>query len=677
MKDQPNRLGTETHHRFAGTEIDRSKPIRFRLNGRWISGQAGDTVLSAVLASGILAAGEHAGSPLALDERFAPHVAARGERDERSAILPMARTPALDGLDLITSRTRPGGNLSDRLPRGLTPWVRSGPATLGHRFDEARELSGSWIDRVPESTLKADLVIVGGGIAGLSAAVAAGQKNNSVILVERRPYLGGDIRFFGSMEGEEPPEVIISGLLDRLARLPHVRLMTGTEAFALYDRAVRVHRVEQDGQTLKSQVLALASPRIILATGTVERLPIFSGNRLPGTSGALAAFHLADRYGVWPGRSAVITTSASEPYRLALLAQDAGIIVRRVADTRIQPQSRFVEYAKAYGIAQGPGLLPTETSLFNGEEGNLAVQFSVTVAGAAGAPPALHTDRLIASGGWQPDLTLWHMAGGASVWVPGPARLMPDGDVEGVLLAGSAAGYSTNWACIRSGHAATARLFARTLPRVEDRLIDPAFETPAAPTSVAPWSGNAAPAYLDFGVSMTARPASAEGSRLPLWPFNRKNGGGELAGQSRLLSIGDIAAAVQIGAIPEVDAAVVAQERSIITGDLVNAKRSEPSLLGKAPPAALPFPRFLAGRFGPEPKLIRVLPHDSRDLETGAFIHLSSSGTNPMDAVGVVVRPAGKSDAGALALVARHSAEPGAEIWVRHLGQMVRAKLTD
>ena len=53
MSRQPNRLAATESHKFAGTEIDRSKPLSFRLNGRVIDGFAGDTVLSAVLAAGI------------------------------------------------------------------------------------------------------------------------------------------------------------------------------------------------------------------------------------------------------------------------------------------------------------------------------------------------------------------------------------------------------------------------------------------------------------------------------------------------------------------------------------------------------------------------------------------------------------------------------------------------
>ncbi|MBU2367320.1 MAG: (2Fe-2S)-binding protein, partial [Alphaproteobacteria bacterium] len=74
MRDNPNRLGTEADHLLQGSAIDRSRPLRFRLNGREVSGFVGDTVLSAVLASGIDTVGKRGGVPLALSAHHAPAI---------------------------------------------------------------------------------------------------------------------------------------------------------------------------------------------------------------------------------------------------------------------------------------------------------------------------------------------------------------------------------------------------------------------------------------------------------------------------------------------------------------------------------------------------------------------------------------------------------------------------
>ena len=97
MSPVTHRLAADAPHGLGGAAIDRTKPLSFRLNGREITGFAGDTVLSAALANGIQSAGRHGDAPLALEESFAPLVSTG-----RGSLLPMERTPALAGLDLIT-----------------------------------------------------------------------------------------------------------------------------------------------------------------------------------------------------------------------------------------------------------------------------------------------------------------------------------------------------------------------------------------------------------------------------------------------------------------------------------------------------------------------------------------------------------------------------------------------
>ncbi len=98
MDGQPNRLPGGGAQRFGGREIDRGRPLRFWLDGRLIRGFAGDSVLSAALGSGIVAAGRRGGERLALDERLAPAVVVRRRGQRAGEALPMARMPAVDGL---------------------------------------------------------------------------------------------------------------------------------------------------------------------------------------------------------------------------------------------------------------------------------------------------------------------------------------------------------------------------------------------------------------------------------------------------------------------------------------------------------------------------------------------------------------------------------------------------
>ena len=210
---QPNRLAADAAHQFGGIELDRSKPLSLRLDGHHIDGFAGDTVLSAALAAGIDTHGPIGELPLALTERFAPLVVSRRAATHPRAALPMNRAPALDGLDLVTLGPRTGSAFS-------TPFNR-GTHSLRHRLETLTE--PAWLRTEPDTTLIADLLIIGGGVAGLTAADAAATAGHRVILVERRPWLGGDARYFGAVGDEESPEQLTTRLLAkvRAARRDH------------------------------------------------------------------------------------------------------------------------------------------------------------------------------------------------------------------------------------------------------------------------------------------------------------------------------------------------------------------------------------------------------------------------------------------------------------------------
>src|SRR5690606_22646079 len=105
MTQQPDRLDPGDHH-LAGSAIDRARPLQFRLDGRLIAGFAGDTVLSALLASGVDTAGRRDRAALALSSRHAPAIAFSALAGDRQSALPMARTPAGDGADYVTLAPR-------------------------------------------------------------------------------------------------------------------------------------------------------------------------------------------------------------------------------------------------------------------------------------------------------------------------------------------------------------------------------------------------------------------------------------------------------------------------------------------------------------------------------------------------------------------------------------------
>ena len=674
MSKEANRLSAATRHYLHGREIDRAKPLKFRLNGRSVHGFAGDTVLSAAMASGLDTAGSRGGEPMALDERFAPPVAPRSLAREPQRALPMERMPASDGLDLATIAPRHIGRSRSGVARQFWRFFGGPVRSLGHRFDDAAALAGPWADAPPSRTIDAALVVVGAGFAGLSAALYAARAGDTVVLIERTQGAGGAARFFGAIEGEDAPDLISTRMLGELLQMPNVTILFRTEAFTILDTTVRAHQVEVGPSGATGLVLDIKARFVILATGAFERLPVFPGNRLPGVSGALAAFQRADRFGVWFGKNAVFNTSVSEAYRLAMMAHDAGVGILKLSDTRLRPQSRFIEFSKAYGIQLATALMPIAVKPRAGAAG-VAVSLGGAIEGLDQPPVSTFADQFIVSGGWQPDLGLWHVAGGESRWRAETGRLEASAEVPGVMLAGAAAGYRSNRACLQSGAAAVAKLFLGFEPDVEDLRIDPTYESSDDLTAIAAFDAAASGhSYLDGGFSLTTRPSAAPPKRLSLWPGARKERW-PLADQARALSVNDVASGVQLKAIPEDDAGIVAQERCVIAGDLIDSGRLRSPTLPASP--AKQIPPYLEGRFGPNAALWTIAADDARSFETGLLVYSNSDKSSPLEAIGVVLGAAPGSREGALILIGAGAAKAGEQVFVKDISRPVPVKLVE
>ena len=645
MTGHANRLAAEAGRHLTGTAIDRDRPLQFTLDGRVINGFAGDTVLSAVLASGIDTVGLRHDAPLALSVRYAPTIIAAALAGDPQQALAMERTPATAGAEYLT--------LSGNRRRPIAGWLRrlTRPrASLGLDLDQPHAMRIPWPTTAGAQERTVDLIVVGGGVAGMTAAVAGAKAGLKVALLESTPRLGGDARLFGTLEGEETPDQSIGRLTDALAKSDAITVWTNAEVFAARTGAIRAHVIEMSGGVPSGRVVDLHASHIVIATGSIERLPIFPGNRLPGVVGALEAFELAHHYGVWRGQSALFATVSGPAYRLAMLASDAGVAVPRIIDGRSQPQSRFIEFSKAYGITLAAGTVVASARPAAKGKG-LVVTPQLAMEDIIRTEPDLVVDRLIACGGWQPDLTLWHMAGGESRWNSVAARLEPTAGPAGIALAGSAAGYLSRRACLASGGDAIDLLLGRPRRTVDELTIDPIYETPDAPAFVATASEEpGAPSFLDAGRRYIERPLTAQ-SRWPTWlPFAPKPAGWSLADTPQPLDVADIAAGVQLGAIPASSAGIVAQERvAMVAIATTPAAGSEASTRLPLPL----IPSFLAGRFGSGAQLWVIAPSETRTLEPGALIHRSADDTDPLAAIGVVVRVT--TDATIALLAASHT----------------------
>ena len=463
------------------------------------------------------------------------------------------------------------------------------------------------------------------------------------------------------------PDVVVGIRAELVADHAQPGLLTRTEVYRVQGDRVLSHQVVVESGSPRGRVLAITAARIVIATGALERLPVFPGNRSPGIVGSLAAFQRAERFGVWPGKRVLINTPHSAGYRLALYAKDAGVEVQRIIDTRINPHSRYIDFCKATGVTLASGLIATEALTLKRNLPGLRVAFAVAIDEITQDAEPIETDQLIAAGGWQPDIALWLAAGGGATWDATNRWLGPRGTLEQIALAGSAAGYRSATACIASGKAVVQQFFGKPAPPVEDKAIDTIFESPDAPTPIAPFRiATRGTAYLDRGWTLITRRAAAAS----------RHGVSQLAVHPVALSLSDIAAAVAIGAVEARDAASIAAERCTTGGDIADTGWRVTRATLDAGPIPLP-PLYLTGRFGPKPQLCVIAVSDSRFFEPGCLVFANSDTTDPLKAIGVIYAAAPGGRSGGLALLEKAPTALDTTLFVRDTSGAVAVKVME
>lgn len=179
---------------------------------------------------------------------------------------------------------------------------------------------------------KVELIIVGGGPAGLSAALAAANYGVNVILVEEREFLGGQLvkqthRFFGSeKEYAGTRGLKISNLLvEEIKENEHIKVLTSSRVLGIYkDKIVTI--------LTNNKMMKYFPKALILATGASEKFLAFENNDLPGVFGAGAVQTLMNLYGVSPAKKILMVGSGNIGLIVSYQLLQAGVEVTCVIE---------------------------------------------------------------------------------------------------------------------------------------------------------------------------------------------------------------------------------------------------------------------------------------------------------------------------------------------------------
>ena len=325
---------------------------------------------------------------------------------------------------------------------------------------------------MPESdktiALRAGLVVVGAGPAGLAAALAAAQGGVDVVLLDAAPSAGGQV--WRARQGVVAAPV--ARALGRLARAG-VRVLAGTRVvMSLPGRTLLI-----DGPAGAQQ---LQWTRLVLATGARERLLAFPGWTLPGVFGAGGLQALAR--GGWPVRDRRVLVAGTGPLLLAAAAtlrREGARVVGLVEEATPAALARF-----AGALARHPdralqavrlGASLVGVPFLAGQrvvaaEGDGQLQQVVIVQG--GRTRTIACDALAVSWGLVPQTELGQLLGCAIAPRLGADALVVDAaqrtSHEGVFAAGECTGVAGALAAQRQGELAgrmvAAELMSTALP---------------------------------------------------------------------------------------------------------------------------------------------------------------------------------------------------------------------
>ena len=457
-----------------GGRIDRTRAVRFSFDGRAYTGFLGDTLASALLASGVHLIGRSfkyhrpRGILAAGSEEPNALVAIRRDSARYTPNLRATQVELYEGLEAHSQNRWPSlafdlGAINDLLspliPAGFYyktfMWPRSAWRALYEPYIRAaaglgRAPAQADPDRYANRFAHCDVLVVGAGPAGLAAALAAAEHGARVILCDEQSELGGSLLGSSDLGWLETARKALHGFEDRLTLLPR------TTAFGYFphnfialNQRLTDHLAAPRPDQPRERQWQVRAKEVVLATGAIERPLVFPGNDRPGIMLAGAARTYLNRYGALAGKRAVLVTAHDEAYRSALELHAAGVQIAMIADLRSRADGSLPDAARRTGIE-----VRTQASVVS-TTGRLRVS-RAHIASSGGAPRAVACDLLLMCGGFTPSVHLFSQSRGKLAWDAALQAFVPGESAERVRAAGACRGVLDLEAGIEDGRQAGA-----------------------------------------------------------------------------------------------------------------------------------------------------------------------------------------------------------------------------
>ncbi|MFV2052203.1 sarcosine oxidase subunit alpha family protein [Aliiroseovarius sp. YM-037] len=469
-----------------GRLVNRMKPVEFTFNGKRLKGYEGDTLASALLANdqmlvgrsfkyhrprGIVASGaEEPNALVNMGEggRFEPNQrATTTELFEGLKAASQNHWPSLEfdvgALNTLAARFLPAGFYYKTFIHPRAAWKHVFEPIIRQSAGLGKAPKDRDADRYEHFYAFVDVVVIGGGIAGLQAAKAAGESGAKVLLIEQTADWGGRAPVDGAEIAGKPADDWVNETVEALDAMENVHIRTRTMGAGVYDHGYvlayeRIADHTPGDDRPRHRLWRIRAGQVVTATGAIERPLSFAGNDVPGVMLASAVRDYLVNWGVSIGDRTVIATNNDDAYRTAIALKEAGMDVPVIIDARPEANGALPNRARELGIRVEPGKAIGKVKGGKRVEGvSLCLQ-----AGEGGALEDIACDAVAMSGGWSPVVHLWSHCGGKLTWDATNAMFRPDPDrgptgADGetfVVPAGAANGAFATGDVLSDAHAA-------------------------------------------------------------------------------------------------------------------------------------------------------------------------------------------------------------------------------
>jgi sarcosine oxidase subunit alpha len=280
------------------------------------------------------------------------------------------------------------------------------------------------------------VLIIGAGIAGMTAAIHTAQAGINVVLVDENANLGGSLN--DDLAADDAVITKLAALKKRLEQHPNISCIQRAYVAAYYaDHYLPI--VTPNG------MIRMRAQTIIVATGAFEQPPVFRNNDLPGVMLSTAAQRLVHRYGVAPFSKGVVLTANSQGYRAALDLLKAGVTIMALVDLRKTTNEPLAEKLTANGIQIYQGhciyeAVPTPNKL--GVRAAIICPYIEKQAEVDTSKQIrIECDGVMMSAGWSPAAALLYQAGTKMTYDNIIQQFVPKQLPQGVFAAGKVNGF--------------------------------------------------------------------------------------------------------------------------------------------------------------------------------------------------------------------------------------------